>query len=150
MIPYKKPRRMFLRALFNGLAVVGGGFLLWFTRYFFFFKPHTVKTVIGPFSSFQKGSVTHREQDRLFLVRDSKGLYAISDTCTHRGCMLRMIQETFQCQCHQASFSLTGSPLEGPVDQPLDHYYIYEGKNRELVVDVTKIVHSTFRYFEKV
>ena len=50
-------------------------------------------------------------------------LYALEDTCTHRGCSLasgRLEGTTVTCPCHGSQFDVTsGAVLRGPATQPV-------------------------------
>lgn len=148
MIYQIKKRREFLLFLANALAVIGGGFILWGLKNFFSYAPHTGNSPIGPYSLFKKNAVYHNKQKRIFIVHDNAGLYAMSDTCTHRSCMLREEVSGIICTCHDSRFDLAGTPVSGPADKPLDHYFIGKNSEKQLVVDVNQIVNSDFRYSE--
>jgi cytochrome b6-f complex iron-sulfur subunit len=53
------------------------------------------------------------------LFRDGKGVYAISTTCTHLGCIVRPGAEGFECPCHGSRFALDGSVVKGPAPRAL-------------------------------
>lgn len=141
-----KSRRKFFKDLSYGLAVLLGGYLLWILFNFYFFNPISDTAVIGKYSQFQLNHVVHNERNRIFLVRDTAGLYAVSDVCTHRECMLNNRNGKLECPCHEGAFSLLGQPVSGPVEVPLDHYYIYKNKQNKLVVDVSRVVQKEFRF----
>lgn len=50
-------------------------------------------------------------------------LYAVDDTCTHRGCSLAMGEldgTTLTCACHASQFDVrSGAVLRGPAERPL-------------------------------
>jgi len=50
-------------------------------------------------------------------------LYAVEDTCTHRGCSLatgKLDGTTVTCHCHGSQFDVTsGAVLRGPATQPV-------------------------------
>ena len=50
-------------------------------------------------------------------------LYAVEDTCTHRGCSLatgKLEGTTVTCRCHGSQFDVTsGAVLRGPATQPV-------------------------------
>ncbi len=145
---YKKRKRVFFRQLSYALSVVFFGYCLWILFNYFFFNPHTDTAVIGEFSQFQLHQVVHNEKLRIFIIRDSAGLYTVSDVCTHRQCMLSNKNGMLECPCHDGIFSLAGQPVNGPVEEPLDHYYIYKNRRNQLVVDVSQAVQKEFRYTE--
>lgn len=55
-----------------------------------------------------------------FLVREGETIVAFSARCTHAGCTLRLRGGRFLCPCHAGVFSLSGRPLEGPPEAPLE------------------------------
>lgn len=148
MTYHNKKRRTFLRYLFNACAVVAGGYILWVIKNFILFSQDSQAASVGTYIQLLKSSVTHREKERFFLVRDDRGLYALSDTCTHRGCMLRYEHDQFICPCHGAVFTLTGKPVSGPAEKNLDYYYIYKDNQNMLSVNTARTVSEDFRYAE--
>jgi Rieske Fe-S protein len=145
---YKKNNKIFLKQLFSALAVICCGYFLWILFNYFFFSPISNATGIGKYSQFQIDQIIHKENERVFIVRDTIGLYAVSDVCTHRACMLRIKNGRFECPCHEGVFTRDGRPAGGPVNKSLDHYYIYKNKQNQLVVDVSRVVQKEFRYSE--
>jgi nitrite reductase/ring-hydroxylating ferredoxin subunit len=148
MIYRTKKRREFLHALTNTLACVGGGFILWGLKNYFSFNPTAKNGFIGTYPQFKKDSIRHFQSERFFVIRDDNGLYAMSDTCTHRNCMLREEGMRILCPCHDSAFDCQGMPLQGPVDKPLDHYFVSKDKENRLTVDINRIVPPQFRYLE--
>jgi len=145
---YKKRNRIFLKQLFGALALIWCGYILWVLFNYFFFNPRSDAAVIGNYSEFRLNQVVHKEGNRIFLIRDTAGLYAVSDVCTHRECMLKNSNNRLECPCHEGVFTLHGQPMSGPVEEPLNHYYIYKNKQNQLVVDMSRVVQKEFRYTE--
>ena len=61
-------------------------------------------------------------------------LYAIDDTCTHRGCSLAkgtLDGTTVTCPCHGSQFDITsGAVLRGPANRPVRSRLVkIEGEN---------------------
>lgn len=58
----------------------------------------------------------------VLLVRTHGSLYAIGNTCTHRGCPLaegELIDGSIKCRCHGSQFALdSGSVIAGPAAYP--------------------------------
>jgi cytochrome b6-f complex iron-sulfur subunit len=53
------------------------------------------------------------------LFKDADGVYAISQTCTHLGCIVKATGQGFDCPCHGSRFAADGSVVKGPAPQPL-------------------------------
>ncbi|WP_448562309.1 QcrA and Rieske domain-containing protein [Trichothermofontia sp.] len=63
----------------------------------------------------------------VLVIRDPANpdtLLAVNPTCTHEGCTVdwKGDAKAFVCPCHDARFSKTGTPLQGPADKPLATY----------------------------
>jgi cytochrome b6-f complex iron-sulfur subunit len=64
-------------------------------------------------------------QDTLVIIRTSpSAVVALSDVCTHRGCVMSYIASSsvLHCPCHGSEFSLTGAVLRGPAVSPVRLY----------------------------
>jgi nitrite reductase/ring-hydroxylating ferredoxin subunit len=63
---------------------------------------------------------------RVTLANVAGALFAIDDTCTHRGCSLgdgRLDGSTVQCACHGSRFDVTsGAVVRGPAKDPVRSY----------------------------
>ncbi|MDA8429555.1 MAG: Rieske (2Fe-2S) protein [Geobacteraceae bacterium] len=57
--------------------------------------------------------------ERLALLRDEKGFYALSLICTHLGCTVKVTADTLTCPCHGSMFDRQGRVLKGPADRSL-------------------------------
>ncbi len=148
MTYHTKPKRTFLKQLFYALSVALLGFILWVVAQYLLFRPDTNTITLGTFSQYKKNQIIHKKKERLFVIRDSLGLYAVSDVCTHRDCMVLIKGNTLACPCHGAAFTLDGLVINGPAEKPLEHYYIYKNRQNVLVVDVTKTINREIRYTE--
>jgi nitrite reductase/ring-hydroxylating ferredoxin subunit len=79
-------------------------------------------TDVGAPSSYSSGSPKYFSSPRLFVVRDSGGLYALSSRCTHEGATLSTQSGHFYCPRHGAEFTYNGDVISGPVFTGLVHY----------------------------
>ena len=81
------------------------------------------------------GSTYYIPEVRAWLVRDEKGIYAVSSTCTHLGCLVNQEAESFVCPCHGSQFDLSGRVLEGPASTPLDHFDVSLSNDGRVIID---------------
>ncbi|MBN1983434.1 MAG: Rieske (2Fe-2S) protein [Chitinivibrionales bacterium] len=144
--------RKFLPDFFHAGAVIGIGAIFWVLLLYLLYTP-TQTTVILQISgqSSIHDTVIHDKKNNLFILKDSSGLQAVSAICTHRQCPLildRMVidQLVLSCPCHGGKFTPDGTPVSGPVNKPLNHYYIYKDARKRLVIDMKKTVSSEARF----
>ena len=78
------------------------------------------------------GALVFRDQ-RLALLRDEAGPYALSLVCTHLGCTVTVSARELACPCHGSRFDRQGRVLNGPADRPLKRMKVEE---RDGVVEV--------------
>lgn len=57
--------------------------------------------------------------ERLALLRDDNGFYALSLICTHLGCTVTVTDDSLSCPCHGSRFDRQGTVLKGPADRAL-------------------------------
>jgi 3-phenylpropionate/trans-cinnamate dioxygenase ferredoxin component len=76
---------------------------------------------------------------RIALANVAGTIFAIDDTCTHKGCSLgdgKLDGSTVQCACHGSRFDVTsGAVVRGPAEDPVRSYPIHLA-NGEVQVDV--------------
>jgi nitrite reductase/ring-hydroxylating ferredoxin subunit len=101
----------------------------------------------GPASSFAVDTATFFHCARVFICRDSLGLYAMSGSCTHEGCDVAFSAANlrFDCPCHQSIFDFNGNVLAAPALTPLPHVAVSLDGNGNVVVDVTTRVPANTR-----
>ncbi len=68
------------------------------------------------------------------LFRDAAGVYAVSQVCTHLGCIVKPSTGGFDCPCHGSRFAADGAVLKGPAPTPLPWHKV-EIDGDVLVVD---------------
>ena len=68
----------------------------------------------------------------VWVVRAGGSLFVLEARCTHLGCTPRWEPEDgkFRCPCHGSRFSLEGTTLNGPAEEPLRRAAIRERRDR--------------------
>jgi len=66
----------------------------------------------------QGGALLFRAE-RVALMRDNAGFYALSLVCTHLGCTVVVTEDAITCPCHGSRFDRQGKVLTGPADRSL-------------------------------
>ena len=94
---------------------------------------------------YAEGSVTGVPEARAYILRDAKGLYAISAVCTHLGCTVNKTGENYECPCHGSRFNNGGYVLKGPAQFPLDRLELSLSDDGKVVVDTSKKVEVDVR-----
>ncbi len=100
---------------------------------------------LRPVKDYLVGSVTSIPSARTWLLRDERGLYAMSAICTHLGCTANHAGLLFECPCHGSQFNEAGEVLHGPARQPLGHVELTLSPDDLVVLDTTIAVPSTQR-----
>jgi cytochrome b6-f complex iron-sulfur subunit len=94
----------------------------------------------------QIGEVDERfkESERVWLVRDTAGIYALLAICTHLGCTPNWFrdEQTFKCPCHGSGYYKSGINFEGPTPRPLERVSITLADDGQIKVDKSR----TYRY----
>ena len=73
----------------------------------------------------QSGALVFQDE-RLALLRDHSGLYALSLVCTHLGCTVTVSAHGLACPCHGSLFDRQGRVLKGPADRALRRLKVAE------------------------
>jgi len=146
-IEQQTSRRSFLATAAVGWAAFTGclgGLLAATGRFMFpnvlFEKPSVFKA--GFPQDLGVGDVDERfkETRGVWLVRNERGIYALSTVCTHLGCTPNWIANAnkFKCPCHGSGFRKDGMNVEGPAPRPLERFRISLGDDGGIVVDTSK------------
>src|SRR5262245_4476259 len=102
-----------------------------------FAPPSTFKA--GFPSDFTIGEVSTKFQkdQRVWIIREDKGMYALFAKCTHLGCTPRWLtaENKFKCPCHGSGFYKTGINFEGPAPRPLERLRITKAEDGQIVID---------------
>jgi cytochrome b6-f complex iron-sulfur subunit len=126
-------RDFFTRLGWGGFGIFGGLSLLAFVRSAFprvlFQPPSTFKA--GFPSDYAPGEVSekYKQDQRVWIVREEAGIYAVFAKCTHLGCTPRWLAAE--------------NKFEGPAPRPLDRFAITVGEDGQLVVDKSKVFRMT-------
>jgi cytochrome b6-f complex iron-sulfur subunit len=90
-------------------------------------------------TDFTIGEVSTKFQtdQRVWIVREEEGIYAIWAKCTHLGCTPRWLvaENKFKCPCHGSGFYKSGINFEGPAPRPLERVRVSKAEDGQLVVD---------------
>jgi cytochrome b6-f complex iron-sulfur subunit len=134
-------RRRFVMAAV--LGTLGVNFLM-FLRFFFprvLYEPNT-RFKIGYPSDFGFGVDTKfQSQHRIWVVRNSEGIFVISAICTHLGCTpdWKASENKFKCPCHGSGYDAEGINFEGPAPRPMDRAHVELDPEGQIVVDLSHI-----------
>ncbi|HVY62229.1 MAG TPA: Rieske 2Fe-2S domain-containing protein, partial [Planctomycetota bacterium] len=148
--PEMSRRDLFLKTGWLGFlafsAFMGGCF----ARYFF------PRVLFEPPSQFKAGypneytvgevSTKYKDTNRVWIVRESTGFYAIFARCTHLGCTPMWLdgEQKFKCPCHGSGYTKEGINYEGPAPRPMERCKITIADDGQLLVDTA----TRFRYEE--
>jgi cytochrome b6-f complex iron-sulfur subunit len=78
------------------------------------------------------------KSNKLFVVRSGDQIYAMSSTCTHKGCVLATRDNAIKCRCHGSTFSDHGTVTGGPAKVSLPRYAITLNDQKHLIVNKGK------------
>ncbi|MBI3892507.1 MAG: ubiquinol-cytochrome c reductase iron-sulfur subunit [Candidatus Wallbacteria bacterium] len=110
------------------------------------FPESNSKVKLGPPDAFRPGSETHLPEQKLWVVHDGEGLYAISTVCTHLGCIAgREKTGEFRCPCHGSVFNPQGKVVGGPAPKALNRLALSLAPDGQVVVDTMATVDPTTR-----
>jgi cytochrome b6-f complex iron-sulfur subunit len=95
----------------------------------------------GRVDGYAQGEVRLIPEGRLFVVRREDGFLALSQVCTHLGCLVPWdeARASFRCPCHGGAFDREGLVTGRPPQRPLDLVRL-SIVNGELFADTGEIV----------
>ncbi|HRC85286.1 MAG TPA: ubiquinol-cytochrome c reductase iron-sulfur subunit [Thermoanaerobaculia bacterium] len=107
-----------------------------------FFKPRVTygepsRFRVGTPESFPLGTRLPLARQRVTVVRTESGMAAISNTCTHLGCVIATTEAGFACPCHGSRFDADGVVLGGPAPRPLPWFKLELSPNGEVEIDTS-------------
>lgn len=79
------------------------------------------------------GALVFRDE-RVVILRDNSGFYALSLVCTHLGCTVTVSEEALSCPCHGSRFDRLGRVLKGPADRSLERMKVESHGDRVEVI----------------
>jgi len=132
-------RRRVVGASIVGFLTVN---LLMFLRFFFpraLYEPKT-QFRIGYPADFGFGVDTKfQQQFRIWVVRNTEGLFVIYAKCTHLGCTpdWKPSENKFKCPCHGSGYDPDGINFEGPAPRPMDRARVELDAEGQIVVDTS-------------
>ena len=108
------------------------------------------RVLFTPPSSFKAGLPTDytigevsekfKKDQRVWIIRNDEGIYALFAKCTHLGCTPRWLtaEAKFKCPCHGSGFRTTGVNFEGPAPRPLERHRIVLADDGQILVDKSR------------
>lgn len=119
-------RRRLLSFLgWGSFASFCGGVTVGSLRFFFpriLYEP-SQQFIAGKPEDYQIGEVSTRmkKEQRVWMIRDQKGIYALISICTHLGCtpIWHSTENRIKCPCHGSNFLVDGQNVAGPAPSPL-------------------------------
>ena len=124
-------------AVLSFLVVLGGIFRM--TKATVHYE-ESKKFKIGKPDEFPIGTVKVLDDKNVFIFSDNDGLHAISNVCTHLGCIISAVDWGFQCPCHGSKFDKSGKVIGGPAPRPLPWLKVSKHLDGSLVVDAAREV----------
>lgn len=126
-----------------GVAAAGtAGFAYQFLSPNVLYEPSPTVNMGTP-AAFEMNSVTMNTTDAVYLVHMSEGFFALSEICTHLGCMTVWNQELgiIKCPCHGSQFTRDGVVIEGPAPKPLPWLKTWVSDEGDLLIDRSVHIH---------
>ncbi|PIP92989.1 MAG: Rieske (2Fe-2S) protein [Bdellovibrio sp. CG12_big_fil_rev_8_21_14_0_65_39_13] len=82
-----------------------------------------------------------KNQFGVWMVKMEGRLFALSNICTHLGCIPTWLpaEIKFKCPCHGSGYYMNGVNFEGPAPRPLERYKITLTAEGKIKVDKTKV-----------
>ncbi len=126
------------------LGLVGAGFVAGLSN-LLFFRPRVTygqpaRFRVGKPESFPLGARLPLSRQRVTIVRTEAGMAAISNTCTHLGCVIATTEIGFDCPCHGSRFDADGMVLGGPAPRSLPWFQVSVSPGGEVEVDTSRPV----------
>ena len=132
-------RQAFVKIGVGSICVAGAGATVFGYEFLapnVLYEPSPI-TNAGKPDRYPADSVTQDQQSGIYIVHGPEGLYAMSATCTHLGCLTAWKPELgiVACPCHGSKFRRDGSKIEGPAPRPLVWLKAWLSDEGDLLVD---------------
>jgi cytochrome b6-f complex iron-sulfur subunit len=101
---------------------------------------------IGTPDNFPVGTVKILEDKNVFIFSDADGLHAISNVCTHLGCLVSASESGFLCPCHGSKYNRDGKVIAGPAPRNLPWLDISRRVDGVLLVDASREVKAGTKF----
>lgn len=130
-------RRFFLKKIALGSSLTAGLFAVLGVLRTLVPKLTPDKSVykVGRLSDLPMNIFTLNDKADCFIIRDHRGVRAVSSLCTHLGCTLEKSENGFNCPCHGSFFDENGRVISGPAPRSLVWFKVALGTDGQLVVD---------------
>jgi len=119
-------RRFFSYVGWGSFFAFFGGCTLASLRFLFprvLYEP-SLKFFAGKPEDYAVGEVSTRmlKEQRVWIVRNDEGMYALISVCTHLGCtpIWHPAEDRIKCPCHGSVFMRDGLNIAGPAPTPLE------------------------------
>src|SRR5512140_806147 len=128
------------------IGLVGANAVAWFSN-LLFFRPRVTygepsRFKAGKPDALPLGTRLPLSRQRVTLIRGEAGIAAISNTCTHLGCVVATTEIGFDCPCHGSRFDAEGTVLGGPAPRPLPWFKVSLSPAGDLEVDTAEPVQA--------
>ena len=82
-----------------------------------------------------------QNQYRIWVVRNTEGIFVISAICTHLGCTpdWKASENKFKCPCHGSGYDPEGINFEGPAPRPMDRAHVELDPEGQILVDLSHV-----------
>ncbi len=121
-------------SFFSGVTI--GSLRFFFPR--ILYEP-SQQFIAGKPEDYQVGEVSTRmkKEQRVWMIRDQMGIYALISVCTHLGCtpIWHSTENRIKCPCHGSNFLVDGQNVAGPAPSPLFRAAISLDLAGNIVVD---------------
>ena len=105
------------------------------------FPESNSRVKIGPPDRFSNDAPTQLSELRVWVYRDTGGLYALSSVCTHLGCIAAKEKTGgFKCPCHGSRFDASGKVVGGPAPKRLEFLELAMAPDGQVVIDTSRAV----------